>query len=690
MATKPIDSHRAVKFTSPLGDTLLCQALNGHEELGRLYEYQLDLRSTKTDIDFKEIVGQRVTVGLELKSGERYFDGYVTEFSYSATHGHYATYHAVIRPWLWFLTRTADCRIFQNQKVPDIIKSVFRDNGMSDFDDRLSENYRNWTYCVQYRETDFNFISRLMEQEGIYYYFVHEKGKHTLVLADGLGAHDTFPGYGTVPFYPPTEGANIRERDHLQYWRVRQSIVPGKYAIRDFDFEKPKVDLTARLTQKRDHAYPIPDHEIYDYPGEYSEVGDGDHYVARKLQELQAQYERAVASGSAMGMCAGRLFTLEDYPRTDQNKEYLIISVVHDIKSDEFETGSAGGDEIHYYCHVEVMDKALPFRTERTTPKPFVQGPQTAIVVGPAGEEIYCDEYARVKVQFHWDRYGESNQNSSCWVRVSQAWAGKGWGGIHIPRIGQEVIVSFLEGDPDQPVITGRVYNAVNMPPYGLEENKTQSGLKSRSSKGGTPDNFNEIRMEDLKGEEELYIQAEKDENILVKNNKSENVGNNEDISIGNNRAESVGNNETLTVGKDRSRNVEKNETVTIGVSRTHTVGKHENISIGKNETVMIGENHSVDVGKVQTLTIGDNRSLSVAKNHEISVGQDETRNVGKNLTINAGDSILLKCGSASISMKKNGDILIKGKNLTLKASSKVNVKASSNVIIKGAKVLEN
>jgi type VI secretion system secreted protein VgrG len=690
MATKPVDSHRALKFISPLGHDLLCYALDAQEELGRLFEYQLELLSTNLDIRFDDIVGQRVTVSLEVKDGERYFDGFVTDFSYTSTHGHYAAYQATVRPWLWFLTRTADCRIFQNQTVPDIIKAVFRDSGMSDFDVRLSDSYRKWVYCVQYRETDFNFVSRLMEQEGIYYFFEHEKGKHKLILADGIGAHDTFPGYETVPFYPPTEGANIRERDHLQYWRLRQTIMPGKYAVRDFDFEKPKVDLTARLSKTRPHAYAISDHEIYDYPGEYSEVRDGDHYVERKLQELQAQHERATASGTAMGLSAGRLFTLDNYPRKDQNKQYLIVSVTHDIKSDEFETGPTGGEEIHYYCHVEVMDKSEPFRSERITNKPFVQGPQTAIVVGPEGEEIYCDEYARVKVQFHWDRYGKNNQNSSCWVRVSQAWAGKGWGGIHIPRIGQEVIVSFLEGDPDQPMITGRVYNAVNMPPYGLEDNKTQSGIKSRSSKGGTADNFNEIRMEDLKGEEELYIQAEKDENILVKNNKSENVGNNEDISIGNNRAESVGNNETLTVGKDRSRNVEKNETVTIGESRTHSVGKNETISIGNNQSVMIGENHSVDVGKVQTFTIGENRSLSVGKNHDISVGQNETRNVGKNLTITAGDTIVLKCGSASISMKKNGDIVISGKNLTMKASSKVNVKASSNVIIKGAKILQN
>jgi len=296
----------------------------------------------------------------------------------------------------------------------------------------LGESYRDWVYCVQYRETDFNFISRLMEQEGIYYYFEHTQGKHTLVLADGIGAHEPSPGYEEVPFYPPDPNAALRERDHIQNWVVTQAIVPGKYAIRDFDFEKPKVDLTAKLSVPRPHAYPISDHEIFDYPGEYDELSDGDKYVDKKLQELQAQHERVQASGNARGLSAGGLFTLENYLREDQNKEYLIISVTLNVQSDDLETSGKSGAGDFFSCQLDVMDSSQQYRSERITPKPIVQGPQTAIVVGPSGEEIYCDEYARVKVQFHWDRYGDNDQNSSCWVRVSQAWAGKAWGGIHI------------------------------------------------------------------------------------------------------------------------------------------------------------------------------------------------------------------------------------------------------------------
>jgi type VI secretion system secreted protein VgrG len=698
MPITPTDSRRSLKIESPLGEDLICRSLNGQESLGRLFDYQLELLSLNRNVQFQDIVGQRVTVSMEVEKGERYFDGYVTEFRYMGTSGQFARYQAILKPWFWFLTRTSDCRIFQNQKVPDIIKSVFRDNGMSDFKDQLSDSYRDWVYCVQYRETDFNFISRLMEQEGIYYYFEHEDGKHTLVLADGVGAHQTFPEYETVPYFPADDSSGHRKRDHIQDLVVSQAIVPGKYAIKDFDFEKPKVDLTTKLSETPVHAYPIDDHEIYDYPGEYSEVDDGDTYVKKKLEELKAQHERVQLSGSARGLCAGSLFTLDNYPRADQNKEYLIVSVSHDITADVMETSGGSGAEDFYSCVAEVFDSSQQYRSERLTPKPIVQGPQTAIVVGPSGDEIYCDKYARVKVQFHWDRYGKNDQNSSCWVRVSQAWAGKSWGGIHIPRIGQEVLISFLEGDPDQPLITGRVYNAINMPPYGLEANKTQSGIKSRSSKGGTPDNFNELRMEDKKGSEELYIQAEKDENILVKNDKGETVGHNETISIGNDREELVGNNETLTVAVNRTRNVGSNESVTVAKMRTHTVGINEAIAIGAaqeivvgaNQSTAVGANQSDTVGISQSVEVGKNRSLSVGKNLSVSTGDNESRSVGKNLAIDAGDSITLKCGAASISMKKNGDIMIKGKNLILKASSKVNVKASSTVTIKGSKILEN
>jgi type VI secretion system secreted protein VgrG len=284
--------------------------------------------------------------------------------------------------------------------------------------------------------------------------------------------------------------------------------MPDKYAIKDFNFKSPRVDMLRKSQGETAHASLPNDPEIYDYPGEYMEPDNGTNYADIRMQELQCQKETVHAGGSSRGISTGCLFTLEDFTREDQNKEYLVTSVSHHINNSSFISGEGVASEL-YRCSIGVMCKTIPFRTARKTPKPMVQGPQTAIVVGRSGEEIHTEEFGRVKVQFHWDRYGEKDENSSCWVRVSQAWAGAKWGGIHIPRIGQEVIVSFLEGDPDRPIITGRVYNADCMPPYALDANKTQSGIKSRSTKGGGPDNFNEIRMEDKKGSEELYLHAE-------------------------------------------------------------------------------------------------------------------------------------------------------------------------------------
>jgi len=513
-ATKAKDDNFPVRFVSSLGDDLLVGSMTGEEQMGRLFAYQLELLSPNYELQFDDVVGQQVTVVLVVANGERYFNGFITEFVFAGISDHFARYQATVRPWFWFLTRTADCQIFQNLSVPDIIKNVFRDNGMKDFEENLSGTYRKFDYCVQYRESDFNFISRLMEQEGIYYFFKHEADKHILVMADNVSAHQPFPGYNKVTFHSESFRGMDEMDDHLDAWTTRQLIMPDRYAVQDFNFEAPKVPLLKKAQDDSTHAYPLVDSEVFDYPGEYPGPADGENYVEIRLQELKCQKDTVQGGGPCRGMSAGCWFTFEDYPREDQNGDYLVTSVSHHIDNQSFISGEGRSEEV-YRCQIGVISKLTRFRSARKTPKPMVQGPQTAIVVGPAGEEIHTDKYGRVIVQFHWDRYGKKDQNSSCWVRVSQAWAGAKWGGIHTPRIGQEVIVSFMEGDPDQPIITGRVYNFDCMPPYALEANKTQSGIKSRSTKGGGPDNFNEIRMEDKLGEEELYIQAEKNENIF-------------------------------------------------------------------------------------------------------------------------------------------------------------------------------
>lgn len=633
--------------------------MTGEEALGQSFCYYLELLSNNPNISFNDIVGQQVTVVLTLADDERYFNGYVTEFRYLGTSDRYSRYQATLRPWLWFLSRTSDCKIFQEMKVPDIIKAVFRDNGFADFEDRLNSNYRTWEYCVQYRETDYNFVSRLMEQEGIYYYFEHQDGKHILILADDMSAHDTFPGFATIAYHPPTDGMSV-DTDYLDYWAVTQSIQPERYAVQDFDFTKPRADLAAKLMEPGQHAYPLEDSEIYDYPGEYSESGDGQNYVGIRLEELRGQMERVSAGGPCRGLSAGRKFTLENYPREDQNIDHLVIYVSHQISDSTYiSSGDGNADEL-YHCQAELMDSGRPYRHIRSTPKPIVQGPQTAIVVGPSGEEIYTDEYGRVKVQFHWDRYGESNQNSSCWVRVSQYWAGNQWGSIHIPRIGQEVIVSFMEGDPDKPVITGRLYNAVNMPPYTLPDDKTQSGVKTRSTQGGSPDNFNELRFEDKKGSEHISLHAEKDLNTSVENNESRTTNNTRSVVVGessNARPSEVI--ETLQVFGRRVIDIRGDDALTVS---TGSVGRIVTIEDGDHTT-------SVDKGDYNILVHQESYKLEVKTKDattnvkagdfkvKTDVGKIQMNSMAKT-TIDATTGIELTTGAASLVMNPGQIVL--------------------------------
>ncbi len=567
--------NREIEIITPLGqDVLLLRDVNITEELGRLFTINVELASTK-NIALDDLLGQNISIRLNLGRGERYFNGYVSSISQAVDEGHYARYSATIKPWFWFLTRTSDCRIFQEKTVPDIIKEVCNELGYTDIEDQLSGSYRTWVYCVQYRENDFNFLSRLMEQEGIYYYFTHEQGKHTLILADGLNSHELISGYEEIPYYPPDDVA-VRNEECVSSWYLSKKIQPGTYVLNEYDFVKPKADLKVNSNIARGHSES--EYEIYDYPGEYVESDDGNNYVRNRIEELHVEYEQAHGQSIARGVISGGLFALVNYPKANQNRQYLVISVRHSIQADDFESGGDGGGTA-YSNNFTVIESTTPYKSVRITPKPLVQGPQTAVVVGPSGEEIFTDEHGRVKLQFHWDRYGESDENSSCWVRVSQLWAGKTWGGIHIPRIGQEVIVEFLEGDPDRPIVTGRVYNGDQTPPYALPANKTQSGIKSRSSKGGSGANFNEIRFEDKKDEEEFYIHAEKDQNNIVENDET--------TSVGHDRTEDVGNDETISIGKDQNIKVGKNLLIDAGDSIVIKTGQ-ASITMKKDGTIQI------------------------------------------------------------------------------------------------------
>ncbi|KAA6187361.1 type VI secretion system tip protein VgrG [Thiohalocapsa marina] len=632
---------RELSVSTSLGDdVLLLRGMAASEQLSRLFEYQLELVSEDIDIRHSDLLGQPATVRVSLlDGGQRYFSGIVSRFSQVGFDGAFAIYQATLVPWLWFLTRTADCRIFQDKTVPDIVKEIFREHGYTDFEERLSASYRQWGYCVQYRETDFNFVSRLMEQEGIYYYFVHEEGKHTLILADGYSAHNAIAGCEEVPYYPPDETA--LHGDHIHELTVAQVVQSGAYAHTDFDFTAPRKNLFAKRSSPKPHEKA--DLEVYDYPGAYTESGDGEAYARVRLEEIHAGYELIHARGHVRGLAAGGLFNLVNYPRDDQNREYLILATDYQLQSDLFGSAGATAQGPIVRCSITAIDAQTPFRPPRATPRPSVQGPQTAIVVGKSGEEIWTDEYGRVKVQFHWDRYGKSDENSSCWVRVSHPWAGKNWGAIAIPRIGQEVIVDFLEGDPDQPIITGRVYNGTEMPPYSLPAEAVFSGVKSNSTKGGG--GYNEYVMDDTQGSELIreHGQFDKDSTVEhdlrehVLHDRSRDVTNNESIQVGVDRGLTVGNNETTTIGANRTESVGGNENISIGGSRTETVAA--------NETISIGASRSEAVGASESVSIGASRVLSVGASEAVTVGASRTEQIGASLTQTVGGSVKLSSG---------------------------------------------
>ena len=691
MATNYQD-QRSVKVTSPLGkDTLLLARLSAVEQISRPFQFDLELVSEKGDLDPDKILGKPLGLALTIEQGKapRYFHGVVTEFAQTGFGERLHDYHAVVRPWFWMLTRTADCRIFQDKNVPDIVKDVCRLAGFSDVEQRLAASYDPWEYCVQYRETDFNFLSRLLEQEGIFYYFEHSQDKHVLVLTDDVAKCTSVSGYDAVPFYPATGAEVQRQRDHLQSWSFQKSFQPGTFATRDYDFEHPAPIPAGTSSINRGHN--ATKFEIFDFPAEATQLtSSGVEHVAKlRVQELQSTQMVARGHGDAAGLAAGKLFKLTGYLRGDLNIQYLITSSSITLSSDNYQTGGDSGST-EFAVSVEAVDAREPYRPDRITPKPMIHGSQTAVVVGPKGEEIYTDLFGRVKVQFHWDRYGKADEKSSCFIRVGQLWADKNWGGIHIPRIGQEVIVSFLEGDPDDPLIIGCVYNGSNKPPYALPDNKTQSGIKSRSTLQGTEANYNEFRFEDKKGSELVLLHAEKDQTIEVENDEAH--------SVGHDRTKDVKNNETTSIGKNRTESVGENESISVGKSRTESVGDNESIDIGKDYSQSIGGGRTLTVAKDESVTVTGKRTDEVGKNEDVTIGKNRTHNigekdslsVGKQLLIDAGDEVVIQTGSASLTMKKDGTITLKGADITLDGSGKINVKASSDVVLKGSKVTQN
>lgn len=515
--TKPYVAGRAANF--------VVERFSGREEMSRMFEYQLDMVSERDDIAPKDLLGTNATVSLELAGGQghRHFNGYITRFvqlgevrtpAFSSGVGF--RYQVTLNPWLWFLTRTSTCFISCDDTFQTVIDTVCkRWAALAAFKFDLNGDTETRKYLVQYRETDFNYISRLAEQAGLYYHFSHENGKHELVFTDHSSKHVVTPQLPVMDFKP-----DKRDDVGVSAWDCRAEVQPGAYAIDDFDPLKPRSALIKVQSMERPHANA--GFELYDFPGEYTDPAWGEKYAKMRVEELNCRHELFRGATEQRLIQVGFKFSLKKHPVASQNQEYLVIG--HSFSAVNNLSASGPGEGAKFSCDFTAIPAATQFRAARVTPKPSIPGPQTAFVVGPAGEEIHTDKYGRVQLQFHWDRYAKGDNTKQCWVRVSQALAGKGWGWVNLPRVGQEVVVEFLDGDPDAPLVTGRVYNAEATPPYLLPDKKTRTGMITRTYKGGN-DDFNELRFDDATGEEQVYLQAQRNLDFRVKKDINEWVG---------------------------------------------------------------------------------------------------------------------------------------------------------------------
>jgi type VI secretion system secreted protein VgrG len=558
MASKPLQDENIATLETALGkDVLVITRFDAREALSELFEFRVEALSERDNIDFDAAIGRNATISVKGADGkERIFNGVLVEARWTGVRNDLYTYQVVLRPWLWLLAHATDCRIFAHKSVPDIIKEVFQKRGFTDFRDSLTASYQPLEYCVQYRETDMDFVCRLMEENGIYYFFDHSKAKHELVLCDAQSCHKPAPGLATIPFMPShVEGR--RDRQLLDSWSTYRGLQSGRVVLKDYDYLKPKAKLEGQQSGSAGYAHS--DLELYDYHGRYTEQNIADDRAKFRLQAEQARDQRRTAVGPAPSLFPGALTTLERHPSKAENMEYLVLACTHSYASESYRSGGAEVDHNPYSGVYEFAPASRPFRARLITPKPYIRGPQTAVVVGEKGEEIDVDEHGRITVQFFWDR----NQDASRRVRIAQTWAGNGWGTIVIPRIGQEVVVEFLEGDPDHPLVVGTVYNGINKVPYDLPSNKTISGVKSDSSKGGG--GYNEFILEDKKGQEKIRAHAQKDLEVKVLNDETRDVGNNQ--------KEKIGNNVDIDVGMNKSTNVGMSYTLEAGMEIVLKVG---------------------------------------------------------------------------------------------------------------------
>ena len=638
MADSFAQENRLISLTTPLGEgVLLLAGFTGTEAISSLFSFHLELLTSQTiPIDFSTIIGKSVTLSIvQADNTPRYFNGLVSRFAAGALTGGFTRYHMEMVPWTWMLTRYADCRIFHNKTVHDVLQQVFSDRGFTDFKLSLNGSYSPMEYCVQYRETDFNFISRLMEQNGIFYFYQHQEGKHIMVIADSSSIHDACPGQTSAGYNPVSGGLDTE--DVITAWDIEQVLMSGKYSLTDYNFKTPATSLV--VTEPTiDVIGGNSGFELFDYPGDYGARADGTALAKLRMQEQEAVHLLARGSSTCRAFTTGYKFDLAEHFTDSMNTSYVLTEIQHSASVGST-YGVGGGGKDSYSNHFTCIPATVPFRPARVTPKPFVQGPQTAVVVGKSqggssgdggsgdGEEIWVDKYGRVIVLFPWDRKGDC----SCWVRVSQERAGEGWGSVNIPRVGQEVIVSFIEGDPDRPVITGRVYNANLMPPYPLPDNQSRTTLMTRTTPGGGADNCNELRFEDKDGAEQVFLRAEYDLDIRVKNDAREWIGNNRNLIVTNDQLESVGNDQHTQVISNRMDKV-------FGDSNVQVLG-----------------NLNEKVGQTLSLQVGENLYEKSGTTWAHEAGQTIHLKAGMTVIIEAGTQLSLKVGGNFIDISPAG-----------------------------------
>ncbi len=728
---------RELTISTPLGDdALLLNGFTGREAISAPFRFELDLLSpASSPVAFDKLLGQAVTVQMTLPGGQtRPINGVVVKLSQgprvsgSAGGATFLRYRAEIAPKFWLLTRKAQSRIFQQMSIPDILKKVL--TGIT-IDDQIQGTFDPRDYCVQYRETDFAFASRLMEEEGIFYFFKHTDSSHTMVLANTPSSHaDISP---STLHYEGTFGG-LKSEDRIHGWEKTQEIRPGKYTLRDFCFEMPDKNFEASQPILESVQVGTISHklkvggndqfEVYDYPGAYAQrfdgVAPGGGDQASNLQKIFEDNKRTVGirmqqealaglvvsgEGNVRHLSTGGKFTLDGH--FDANGSYVLTQVAHDANLGgaylQQDSQTEGG--FAYYNRFECIPLALPFRSPTTTPRPRIDGTQTAVVVGPSGQEIFTDKYSRVKVQFPWDRDGKNDADSSCWIRVASNWSGKQWGFLQIPRIGQEVIIAFEEGDPDRPIITGSVYNAEQMPPFTLPDNMTQSGTISRSTPQGSATTFNQIWFEDKKGSELITVHAEKDQTRVVENNDKLTVGSSDSqtcpegsqtISIYKDRTTSIETgNESLTVKKgnrtttisegDDTHTVTKGKrTIDVESDDTHTVktgNRAVNVNTGNDTHTVKTGNRTVNVNTgddTHEIKTG-NRAVTIDLGNDtltIKLGNQSTKlNLGASTT-EAMQGITLKVGSSSIEITQMG-VTIKGMMVSVQGQVQTQVKGT-------------